>query len=38
MSIGPNLDTALYEWKRQNYEARERECWSIDAILRDNIN
>jgi hypothetical protein len=32
LSIGQNSDTELYNWKMENYEAQEKECWSIEAI------
>jgi hypothetical protein len=32
LSIGQNSDTELYNWKMENYESQEKECWSIEAI------
>jgi hypothetical protein len=33
VSMGKNSDTELYNWKIENYESHEKECWLIEAIL-----
>jgi hypothetical protein len=32
MSVGHNSDSALYNWKLENYEAHAKYCWSIEVI------
>jgi hypothetical protein len=35
MSVGHNSDSALYNWKIENYEAHAKDCWSIEIIPKN---
>jgi hypothetical protein len=35
--VGWNLDIEIYEWKMENYESRQKDCWTIEAIPRDSF-
>jgi hypothetical protein len=37
MSVGHNSDSALYNWKIENYEAHAKYCWSIEVIPKKHI-
>jgi len=37
MFVGQSIYVELYEWKMENDDSRKRECWSFEAILKDNI-
>jgi hypothetical protein len=32
-----NFDIEIYEWKMENYESRQKDCWTIEAIPRDSF-
>ena len=37
-SVGRNSDADLYDWKLEKYESYAKDCWSVEAIPRQQVH